>query len=181
MSKENSKRIRDLLKGIVADTKDELYSRLCIAHSIDKEKNVCDCSPIDSIGGADFEGVRLSPTQGSDNVVYPKEGSTVIISFLNSENAYISSVNVTDKHKIAVSDDEGEFITSQKKILKEQNLALKTFAESIIEAINVATFKHPYGPTIAEPINKTQFDDSLSTFTDELERIDGEIDELYEE
>ena len=175
----NSKRIAELMNQITKQ--DSGFSRLCKAYNVDSENNKCDCEPIDNIGGASYTGVLLSPTKNSDNIRIPKEGSTVIVSFLNTQKAFISQINVTEKHKIASSDSEGVLISSQKQIEKKRNEALKVFAKSLYDSIMLATFKHPYGPTSPEPINKTQFDDSLDAFNESIDDIDQDIENLYSE
>jgi hypothetical protein len=127
----------------------------------------------------EYTNVRLSVSSKSDSTNIPIVGGTVIINFLNEENAYVVKSDISSKYKISVSDDQGVEVASLKQVLLAQNEAIKSYIESINIALSNATFKHPYGPTLPIPINKAEFDNTKDTFDSGISDVDDLINLLF--
>ena len=79
----------------------QIYSKQCVVSSIDADKRICTCSPID--GGADILEVRLESdiTINSDGdavnsnpkgfFVVPEVDSLVVVTFLSKTEAFLSA------------------------------------------------------------------------------------------
>lgn len=74
----------------------ELYSKQCIVASVDVDKRTATCAPVD--GGADILNVYLEGDYDPDAdsapsgfFVVPKVGSTVIVTFIDRDQAHITA------------------------------------------------------------------------------------------
>ena len=83
--------IRESIIKIVEDGQNsEVYSKVCKVISIDKDLNICDVEPLD--GDAGLLDVKLTATEGNQTgfIVYPEIDSSVIVTFLDKDTAFIS-------------------------------------------------------------------------------------------
>jgi len=174
MGRQNDNKIIESLRTIT--NADNAWSKLGKVIDTDETLGTCTVETLDS--AVQYTNVRISAGQDFNSIRIPAIDSIVIISFLNSDNAYVSLIDEAGKYKITVVDEEGE-TASLRDILERQNQVIRSYVDEISTAINAATFKHPYGPTIAEPINKVQFDQAKDNADTELDAIDDEIDRLF--
>jgi hypothetical protein len=96
-------KIKDILLEFVSiwGDQNQIYSKQCTIKSVDVDKRICVCTPVD--GGADILEVRLeaditidseSEPVDSDSkgwFVVPAEGSLVIITFTSKTDAFVSA------------------------------------------------------------------------------------------
>lgn len=162
---------RDLLRNITKDNSIK-NDMIVIVNSVDTENFTCDCSPIDN-PDIEYYDVKLSSDVTGQNVNIPVVGSRVIISFLDSKNGYVSMFSEIDKIvRLTTNSDE-------KAYFKSLNNVVKTYMENIHNAINNATFKHPYGATLPSPINLVEFEQLLNDAKADIDKLDKEIDNKY--
>lgn len=124
--------LRDLLIKATA-TSDEKYCMVCTVLAVDKTAGTCDVTPLN--GAADLVDIRLQAQAGSGLVVYPLVGSTVIVSFLNKDDGYVSMVSEVDAYTLKNQSD------SLKTILADfldqvANLKVTTNTGASINVIN---------------------------------------------
>lgn len=88
--------IKDLLKQILKD-QEEIYSLVGEVLEVNEAKRVCKFKPLD--GSAVIFNVRLQSSVSSEIglVVFPAVGSSVMVSFLSKELAYISKTDQIEK------------------------------------------------------------------------------------
>ena len=81
---------RDAIKE-AAQKDEEFYSLVCTVDAV--REDFCDVTPLD--GGAQLLDVRLVAQEGADEPfkLIPKEGSKVLVEFLDVDNAYIAMVS----------------------------------------------------------------------------------------
>jgi hypothetical protein len=74
----------------IAKTADEVYSLVARVTAVDESERTCDVQPLN--GDAALFRVRLqSELSGALGIVaFPKEGSTVVVTFINKESAYVA-------------------------------------------------------------------------------------------
>ncbi len=128
--------LKKALKQLV-NTNDETYSKICKVDTVDKDKKVCDVTPID--GSAEIFDVRLSSDPDSSYVIYPKEGSNVIVSWLDKNNAFVSAVSNVDVFDLAT-----------------ENENLKDILNDLLDAITQLTVTTSTGAS-GVPINVSSF------------------------
>jgi hypothetical protein len=149
--------IRDSLKEI---TKQSIpYSRICLVNTVDEANFVCDVSPIDNLD-VELYDIRLSGNKTPTSVQIPTIGTEVIVSFLDETNGYISMFSQIDKIWIANNDENLKAI-------------LTDYIEGLHDSLMAATFKHPQGPTLPEPINKIQFEQARDAALESIENLLG--------
>jgi arginine repressor len=128
--------IKDLIR-LLADTGDIKYCVPATVLSVDKTNNTVDVEPLD--GTAELIEIRLQAQAGKGIVCYPKIGSTVIVSFLNKDDGYVSMFSAIDTLSI-----ENEN-TTLKEILKTlskavQNIIVTTPAGPSKQVVNIQDF-----------------------------------------
>lgn len=102
---ERSKQsIGELIKQIAKDKTVEIYSLICKVTEINETERTVDCEPLN--GSAEIYGVRLQPDfDGSTGIVeFPKKDSNVIVTFINKNTGFVSTV--MEPEKILIDCDE---------------------------------------------------------------------------
>lgn len=90
--------IREAIIKIVENGQNfEVYSKICAVTAIDKDLNVCDVKPLD--GDAEILEVKLTATEGNKDgfIIYPKIESSVIVTFLDKDTAFVSMCTEIDE------------------------------------------------------------------------------------
>ena len=79
----------------------ELYSVIGIAENVRSAENLFDVVPLQ---GAKILDVRINPVENSENglKIIPKDGSTVIVTFLNQNEAFLSLADEVEEINIKV-------------------------------------------------------------------------------
>ena len=158
----SNKKIKELLNKVVDSKK--FFSKQCTVKEVDADNFTCDCDPID--GGPTYFDVMLSPTANATNVSIPNVGSTVFISFLDEDNAYVSSMDSVATSIVRSTDENAEHHTS----LKE---TLNTFADGMNDLMNKMTFNTPQGPSspgILPPV-KTELQQLVDDFKEKIDTL----------
>jgi len=108
--------------------------------SVDKSKNVCIINPLN--GDAEITDVRLNAEESSTKgiVIYPKEGSVVMVSMYDNMNGYISmfseveSVGIQASEKITLNGDSFGGLVKINELVTEL-LKVKIFLQTLQAAI----------------------------------------------
>ena len=90
--------IREAIIKIVDDGQNfEIYSKVCKVISVDKDLNTCDVEPLD--GDAELLDVRLTATEENQTgfIVYPEIDSSVIVTFIDKDTAFVSMCTETEE------------------------------------------------------------------------------------
>lgn len=121
--------LKDLLKQVLEDN-EEMYSKVCKVESVDGL--VCDVVPVD--GSAPILEVRLTVNNEAENyfAVIPKVGSTVIVSFLTKDVAFVCTVD--DPEKLIFKTGDLLFEVDEKFLVKKGDDSLKDVFTLIIQA-----------------------------------------------
>ncbi|BDD07457.1 hypothetical protein [Aureibacter tunicatorum] len=97
--------------NLVANQEEELYSKICKVKKVYLKRSICDVEPLD--GGPMIHGVKLQTemcNNENDNIPstsfiqVPKEGSTVLVNFVNRDSAHIASYSIVEKVSIGVNE-----------------------------------------------------------------------------
>lgn len=136
---------------MIADTDDEVYSIFCKVLSVDKTKNTCEVKPIRNEESDIEYTVQLGSKWDDENdfLIYPKEDSIVLITWISTQDAFISlygdidEIVINPSGKIRISNDEED---------------LKTILNDLMTAIQNLTVSTAWGPS-GTPINITDFTD----------------------
>lgn len=112
----------------IAGSPSEFYSVVAKVLSVNKDNATCDVSPLS--GGADIFNVRLNSLLGAKRglLIFPQVGSTVIVSFLNKDNAYVSQYSDIDSYNI--------YIVDQKFELDKKGIAAKSSTADLTKTVN---------------------------------------------
>lgn len=88
--------IQESIKKL-ADKGDEVYSVAAKVKEVNESERTCDVEPLD--GSADIFGVRLQPVLSDDKgiCIFPKAGSTVLVTFINKNTGYIALCSDVEK------------------------------------------------------------------------------------
>lgn len=100
------KELREAIRTL-SQNYDEVYSIVAKVKAVDKSKRTCTVEPLN--GDAALFGVRLQSEESSDKglVVFPKVGSSVIVTFLNRETGHVTAFSEWDNT---------EFVLGQLKV-----------------------------------------------------------------
>lgn len=115
--------------------KEMFYSQIGKAVNVDATKRTCDFEPISDI--ADREGIRLQSviSEGKGFVLIPKEGSDIIVTFLNKSTGFVSLTSEIEKIHFEAGGED-----------------LKVILNDLIKEIKNAIISTPAGPgTVAPP------------------------------
>jgi len=110
--------IQELIQKL-ATKGDEVYSIAAKVKEISESERTCDVEPLDS--SADIFGVRLQPVLSDDKgiCIFPKVGSTVLVTFLNKTTGYVALCSEVDKVELKIG--------QQELIISDQGVELKGF------------------------------------------------------
>jgi hypothetical protein len=89
--------LRDIIRALAA-TGDLPYSVPGVVTAVNKRKGTVSVDPVDD--SAELVGVLLQADAASGFVVYPVVGSTVIVSFLDKDNAFVSMLSQVDTYEL---------------------------------------------------------------------------------
>ena len=134
--------IREAIRRIIEEDgykAEQLYTLPCTVDSVDKDLNVCTVTTV--FDENEITDVRLQAVEGGGDgmVIYPKEGSSVLVTFLNKTTGFVSAYSDVDKFSFKNGSED-----------------LKALLEDLISAIEVLTVNTAMGPS-ATPINASQF------------------------
>ncbi len=139
---ETAKAIQDLSK-----TGDELYGKVCKVTAVDIESKTCDLEPVDGTG--ELFDVPWSPDTEEDGMLLqPKEGSMVLVVFIDKHHAQICNVSELDKMHLTIGTVEFK-VDASGFMLKKENENLKLLMGDLLTAIKAMKFTTNAGPTIA--------------------------------
>jgi len=99
----------------LSKTNDEMYSLVGKVLSVDEDKRTCDVEPIN--GDAVINNVRLqADLEGKSGLVlFPKEGSHVVVTFLNKQTGYVALCSEVDK--ISFSKNNNDLLEMMKELI----------------------------------------------------------------
>jgi len=145
--------IREAIR-MMSMTDEEIYSVIGVVSNIDIDKRTCTVSPVN--GNADILEVRLQSVESGSNgiVVVPENGTEVVATFINKEQAFISlcsgvSQVVADIDDAAIVAKDGLTIASETNDLSQ---TLNSFIDLMDKTLdNLINFKMitSTGPTVA--------------------------------
>lgn len=136
---------------IMANKKEEVYSVFAKVLSVDKENNTCVVRPIRN-ADSDIEYiVQLGSKFDDENdfIIYPMVDSTVLITWISKQDAFISlhgdidEIYINPTNKIRISNDEEDF---------------KTIVNDLVGAIKDLTVNTAWGVS-STPVNSSDFED----------------------
>jgi len=111
--------IREAIIKIVEDGQNfEIYSKIGVITNIDKALNTCDVAPLD--GEAEILDVKLIATESQTGLIqYPFEGSSVIITFIDKDTAFLSMC--TDIEEVIYHDGSNGGLININTLISELN------------------------------------------------------------
>ena len=96
----------------------EIYSKIGVITNIDKALNTCDVAPLD--GEAEILDVKLIATESQTGLIqYPFEGSSVIITFIDKDTAFLSMC--TDIEEVIYHDGSNGGLININTLISELN------------------------------------------------------------
>ena len=126
--------ILEAFHDMFTDT-EQFYSQIGKAVNVDETKRTCDFEPIEDI--AKREGIRLQSliSESKGFVLIPKEGSDIIVTFLNKSTGFVSLTSEIEKIHFEAGGED-----------------LKLILNDLIKEIKNAIITTPVGPgSIAPP------------------------------
>lgn len=136
----NSTTLQMAVKGLVDLDSSKYPSTICTVSEIDLIENTCTCTPTD--GKGKFIEVQLSMSDSKGFLLIPTDGSIVVISQLNSFDAYVSMVSDVDQIYLN-GDGEGGLVKVNDLVTKLNNI------ENKINAMII------WGATVTPPLATT--------------------------
>jgi len=97
-------------------------SLVCTVDSYDATTKTCYCVPLADF--PDIQQVRICPDSGTGNIVFPKVGSKVLVSFMSDSSAYISMFSEIDAMYLG-GDANGGLVKVVDLVTKLNNLENK--------------------------------------------------------
>lgn len=121
--------------------KEMFYSQIGKAINVDATKRTCDFEPISDI--ANREGIRLQSviSEGKGLVLIPKEGSDIIVTFLNKSTGFVSLTSEIEKVHFEAGGED-----------------LKVILNDLIKEIKNAIIQTPAGPGSVAPPTQVLLD-----------------------
>jgi hypothetical protein len=113
----------------------EMYSTVCVVDSVDVTARTCKAIPVD--GKAEIFDVRLQANlnMALGIVSIPKEGSHIVVTWLNKEAAYVALT--TEIEKVIITCDQAEMILSKDGFsMKSSTSTLRAEVMALSEIIN---------------------------------------------
>lgn len=129
--------IREIFEEFINNelVKEQFYSQIGKAVNVDATKRTCDFEPISDI--AKREGIRLQSliSESKGFVLIPKEGSDIVVTFLNKSTGFVSLTSEIEKIHFEAGGED-----------------LKKILNDLIKEIKNAIITTPVGPgSIAPP------------------------------
>lgn len=108
----------------LAKNNEEVYSLVAKVTKVDSSKRVCEVVPIDDEDDKLY-GVRLQASleQTDGLVVYPKENSLVVVTFMNKSTGYVALVSEVDKIELLIG--QKKLTYTDQGVELEANLKVK--------------------------------------------------------
>lgn len=175
--------VRSLIRRLAQDGS-EIYCKICTVDKVYEESRSADVTPIDE--SAPILGVNLQASQESDKglVVFPKEGSYVVVAFISEAVAAVVLTDEIDKTLLTIGDTSLEIVDGSITInggelgglvvygkLKESLDSLKSYCESLktaiaagITAVGIGTAAN--GTTGAQAFNQQMAGKTISISAD---------------
>jgi len=161
-------RIPEYLKMIV-DEGDEIYSIFCRVETVNKETNTCQVQPIRNDGTKiKLEEVQLGSQLDTDNdfIIYPELDSVVLVTWISSQDAFISLLGDIDEILMKPNNDfniqnGGDFLlyVGGKIQIANQIESLKDILNDLMTAISTITVTSISGGGVTStPNNFAVFD-----------------------
>ena len=173
--------IAEIIQHIATQGLGEIYSKVCKVTAVDKSARTVDVEPLDE--SADIKAVRLQPdiSKSTGLVQIPRNGSMVVVTFINEATAFVSLV--TDPEEIIIDTDQvtingggnDGLINIRDLVTKLNNL--ENMLNAHIVVFNAHT--HPYfpGPLAQAPTSVTATPDTQTPLvpTVKLDLEDGKV------
>lgn len=136
--------IREILQQLLLENH-ELYGKVCKVTKVNGMS--VDVEPVD--GSAPVMDVRITTDFDADNkyVLVPKEGTLVIVSFLNKDVGFVSMVN--EVSEVLYKNGDTVFRVDDKFLLKKGDENLLKLMQDLIDAILDERHMTNSGPTIS--------------------------------
>lgn len=134
--------LKEILKEILGEREEEIYSLPCRVKSVDGFN--CVCSPIN--GDPDILDVRLVADDESEDkyVLIPKVNSVVLVAFLNNNAGYLAMVSEVDS--VFYKNGDTVFEVTEKFLIKKGDDTLKEALQLIVEAMQQILVLQGNGP-----------------------------------
>ena len=163
---------RDILKQIVQEPVKR--DQICVVKNVNTNSLTCDVTPI-SNKDIIYYNVKLSSDITGTNVNIPVIGSRVIITFLDNNQAYVTMFSLVEKFITKSTNADGVEESDDKQFFLDFTNFLREYTETLHQAIDNLTLKHPLGATIPLPINKSEFDQAKEKLDNNLDLLDNII------
>lgn len=164
--------LKEMIRELADKGVTNLGGVICTVESVDRSMYQCDLLPVD--GSAKIIGARLTATAGENNtiVLIPTEGSYVIVSQINDNDAWIAMCTEVDEVIVANHTDisvinEGDITVEnggdvimnagKQAVLKNAQTTLKDILNDLNEALQNAVIMTPAGPGNFDPATVTKF------------------------
>ena len=145
--------MKELIQAL-AQTGDEIYTKICRVIAVDDQEMTCDVKPID--GGAEIFGVYLQADSDHGGfLLLPQKGSLVAVVFINKETAVVTNTGEITSASFQLEKTRFE-MTPEGFLLQKEQETLKKLMLDLFAAIKAMTFTTNMGPTI-KLINEAQF------------------------
>ncbi|MGR3178298.1 MAG: hypothetical protein ACUZ8E_09620 [Candidatus Anammoxibacter sp.] len=135
--------IREILEEFINNelVKEQFYSQIGKAVNVNADKRTCDFEPISDI--AKREGIRLQSliSESKGFVLIPKEGSDIVVTFLNKSTGFVSLTSEIEKIHFEAGGED-----------------LKLILNDLIKEIKNTITNTPAGPGTVSPPTKVLFD-----------------------
>lgn len=141
----------------LADKGDEVYSVVGEVLEVDGLERTCSVRPLAEEEEDVIYGVRLQAEIGGDKgmVLFPKKGSTVVVTFMNNMTGYVALCSEYEKLEWAVGtkvltfDKDGLRVESEASDLKSELNSLADLLNSILTTLQTFQLATNVGPTIS--------------------------------
>ncbi|MEG1673212.1 MAG: hypothetical protein RR298_06810 [Alistipes sp.] len=126
----------------------ELYAKVCTVDTVDEKARTVDCTPIDE--GAPLLGVNLQANQEGEHgvVVFPAQGSYVVVVFLNPAAALVVLAEKVDKIQLKIGDTTAEVVDGQIDIAIKDTTAKLTGGQVDVAVKDTTLKMSPEGVVI---------------------------------
>ena len=160
--------LTDIITAAVKDVQGEQYSKVCKVDSVDTGAMTCEVSPLDDT--APILNVRLIAGETETPVAcVPKSGSMVLVTFLNSANAFVSMFSEVEAVSIR-GDQFGGLIKVEE--LRDQLKIMTERIDTLYDAINDATTAAQDGGATLQTTMKLKLATQIQT--EDFEKIENE-------
>lgn len=157
--------MKELIQKL-ANTGDEIYTKICEVISVDKENQTADLKPLD--GSAEILDALIQVAD-KGAFIEPKIGSQVACVFVSKELAIIVNYSELKQFQVKIEGVEFQF-DKDGFLMKKENESLRNLMVDLLQEIQKMKFTTNTGSTILL-VNKPQFVNIENRFKQLLKEI----------